>query len=248
MTTRRSDFRLGAGALLLATISCSSAPTNGSGNAAPSSAGAGGTGLVPPFPSAPSAGGAAVTGNGGTAGSVVAIGSGGADSAGGTTATGGAAPNPYDPSITFDWPEGTTAAKKCQAGHYVGTYTCTVTYGDGGGFSYPLTGPVDLVLAESSDGEFLTVSGGTLKSAAGFIAADAKVVGQLSCGSGAFTGTLQDGTLSIPPFPPGGTFGGDLSAGFVSVGPKLDGRWALVGEGQFAGYGCTGTWTAALQP
>jgi hypothetical protein len=171
-----------------------------------------------------------------------------ANAPGGAPASGGAAPNPYDPSVTFDWPEGTVGEKRCQAGHYVGTYTCTVTYGDAGGFSYPLSGPVDLVLAQSANGEFLTVNGGTLKSAAGIIAADAKVVGQLDCGSGTFTGTLQDGSLSIPPFPPGGTFGGDLSAQFVSAGPKLDGTWALAGGAQFAGYGCTGAWTVTLQP
>jgi hypothetical protein len=130
----------------------------------------------------------------------------------------------------------------------VGTYTCDVTFGDAGAAVFPLAGPVDLVLAEGQDGEFLVVSGGTLKSAAGLLVADAEVIGQLSCSSGAFSGTLRNGTLSIPPFPPGGTFGGDLSATFVSTGPRLEGTWALVGGGPFAGYGCSGPWTATLQP
>lgn len=157
-----------------------------------------------------------------------------------------------DPSL-FSWPEanpdGSTVAR-CQAGHYVGTYSCDVTgngLGVDGGVPYHLTGPVDLRLEQSQAGELLSVSGGTLKSAAGLLTLDASLVGALNCGTGAFSGTLQNGTLSIWPFPPGGTFAGSLSATFVSSGPKLDGSWTLVGEGQFTGYSCTGPWTATWQ-
>lgn len=170
-------------------------------------------------------------------------------------ATGGvtAAQTGRDPAL-FAWPEANPDASApllCKAGHYVGTYNCNVTgpngFGADGGIQFPLTGPVDLRLAQSQSGEFLTVSGGTLKSAAGLLALDASVDGTLNCQSGAFSGTLLNGTLSIPPFPPGGTFSGDLSATFVSDGPKLIGSWTLIGEGQYAGYSCTGPWTATWQ-
>jgi hypothetical protein len=179
---------------------------------------------------------------GGTTLAAAGSGAGGAPSAGG--ASGAPA---HDPTL-FDWPEGNPDAgpgTSCQAGHYVGTYACNVKYADAG--VYQLTGPVDLRLDESQNGEFLSVSGGTLKSTAGILALDATLVGKLNCQTGEFSGTLQNGTLSIPPFPPGGTFAGNLSAQFSSDGPRLVGSWTLIGEGVFAGYSCTSPWTAVWQ-
>jgi hypothetical protein len=194
-------------------------------------------------------------GTGGASGGPTSLsGDGGVSGSGGGGGTAGAprsTPNPYDPSVTFTWPETNPeagAGSLCQAGHYVGTYSCNVTFGDGGMTNYPLTGPVDLHLSEAQDGEFLSVSGGTLMSAAGILTLNATLAGKLNCGNGAFGGTLQNGTLSIFPFPPGGTFAGNLSARFVQTGPKLDGTWTLIGEGAFAGYACTGPWTATWQP
>lgn len=226
----------GAAALLLLIPLGSSCSAGGSTGVSPTSGSAGGgTGGTPVYGSG---GTSVVAGTGGT----LAQGSGGSSG-----------PAPHDPSL-FSWPEANpdgSTATLCKAGHYVGTYTCNVIgpngFGSDAGAKFPLTGPVDLRLADSQNGEFLSVSGGSLKSSAGFLQQDSTVAGTLNCQTGAFSGTLQNGTLSIPPFPPGGTFTGNLSAGFVSNGPKLDGSWTLIGLGQFTGYSCTGPWTATWQ-
>jgi hypothetical protein len=153
----------------------------------------------------------------------------------------------HDPNL-FSWPEANPDAgpgDRCKAGHYVGTYSCTVKLNDAG--LYDLNGPVDLSLAQAQSGEFLSVSGGTLKSTAAGLDLNATLVGQLSCQSGAFSGVLQNGQLSFLGFP-SGTFGGTLKATFVTDGPKLDGTWTLTGAGPYAGYKCTGPWTATFQP
>jgi hypothetical protein len=191
----------------------------------------------------------------GTGGDTTNVASGGASSGAGgvaSTGTGGStASGPHDPTL-FAWPEGNPdagAGGLCHAGHYVGTYSCDVHDGDAGStFNYSLTGPVDLTLQQGQSGEFLSVSGGTLKSAAGILSLNADLIGQLDCQTGEFSGYLQNGTLAIPPFPPGGTFKGSLSATFTSNGPELVGSWTLFGEGQFAGYFCRGPWTATWQP
>jgi hypothetical protein len=193
--------------------------------------------------------GRGATSGGGTENGGAASVPGGGGTAGAGVAAGGGAPYPYDLKTTFDWPETNLdggARSLCQSGHYVGTYSCNVTFQDAG-INYALTGPVDLRLSEQQEGEFLTISGGTLASAAGILALNASVIGKLNCQNGAFSGTLTGGTLSIPPFPPGGTFNGGLSASFVQADPKLTGTWTLNGEGTFAGYTCHGPWTATWQ-
>jgi hypothetical protein len=170
--------------------------------------------------------------------------------------TGGIAAPPSDPTA-FVWPESNPdggSVNLCKAGHYVGTYSCVVggfpglpvPTADGGG-GYQLTGPVDLILEESQEGEFLVVSGGTLKSAAGLLAMDAKVTGKLNCQTGTFDGSLGEGTVSIPPFPPGGSFTGTMAGAFDSTGPKMTGNWHLIGGPEFANATCTGPWTATWQ-
>lgn len=169
-------------------------------------------------------------------------------STGGTTAQGSGGAPGRDPSL-FRWPEASAdggAALLCKAGHYVGTYNCNVSGPGIEAGTYPLSGPVDLRLAQAQSGEFLSVSGGTLTSAAGFLGMSATVTGTLNCQTGAFSGTLTNGTLTFLILP-AGTFAGDLSASFVSSGPKLDGSWTLVGQGTTAGYSCAGPWTATWQ-
>jgi hypothetical protein len=169
---------------------------------------------------------------------------------GGTTSTVDASGEPaHDPAL-FNWPESTAdggTGTHCKAGHYVGTYNCNIEWGDAGAFSYPLSGPVDLRLEEAQSGEFLSVSGGTLTSAVGIVSLDSQLIGTLNCQTGEFTGTLQNGTFAIQPFPPGGTFDGHLNANFASAGPKLDGTWTLRGGGQFSASSCSGPWNATWQ-
>jgi len=172
-------------------------------------------------------------------------------STGGTggSANGGLPDASIDHAIASDSgnAEAGSHASRCQPGHYAGTFSCTLAFGDAGP-SLSLNGVVNLNLVQDQGGDVLTVSSGSLTSVAGVMAMSATLVGQLSCRSGAFEGTLQNGALSIPPFPPSGTVSGGLSGGFVESGPKLDGTWTLVGAGTLAGYHCTGPWTATWQP
>jgi hypothetical protein len=161
-----------------------------------------------------------------------------------------------DPTL-FTWPEGNPdggVKQLCKPGHYVGAYQCKITLppqfgafsGDAGSFS--ISGPVDLTLNQGQSGEFLTVSGGTLKSTAqGIFALAATVVGQLDCQTGVFSGQLVGGEVSIPPFPPGGTFDGTLNAAFDPRAAALEGHWTLVGGTTFTGIQCTGPWNATYQ-
>jgi hypothetical protein len=82
---------------------------------------------------------------------------------------------------------------------------------------------------------------------AGILALAATVNGKLDCQTGAFAGTLTDGTVAIPPFPSGGTFSGPLAASFVPARGTLDGTWTLIGGTQFSGASCSGPWTAVWQ-
>jgi hypothetical protein len=225
-----------------------------------------------------SAGGAAPATGGvisdGSGGATMTPGSGGASSALGT---GGVAhPTPSAPSagggimmipsaetggassgVSFDWPESDGGkAQNCKAGHYVGTFSCTYQFAmtDGGGI--PITGPVELTLSQSQDGEFLEVSGGTLDGHALIaIHFTADIHGKLDCSTGVFQGTLENGSYAVDPFPSGGTFNGPLTASTTMTPPCsgtcLNGTWALHETGA-AGTNhigtCAGTWTAALQP
>jgi hypothetical protein len=206
-----------------------------------------GSGFGPPTPGA--TGGAPAVGSGGaraTGGDLpasggVISGSGGASLpvTGGTTGT-------LDPSA-FSWPEATAdggASRLCKPGHYVGTYTCMITAPAGQpAAGFQLTGPVDLTLGEAQEGEFLVVSGGTLKTSAGLLSLEGSLTGKLDCQTGKFEGALDAGQLSIPPFPPGGTVDGTLSGVYVPATNGMDGTWVMTGGSSFPGYGCEGPWT-----
>jgi hypothetical protein len=208
-----------------------------------------------------SAGGAAIQVVPASGGAVPVTTTGPTTGAGGTTstaiATGGSTSRaPHDPSL-FTWPESTPdgGATLCKPGHYVGTYQCDVhpppafaAFFPDGSTGYIVNGPVDLMLSQGQDGEFLTVSGGTLQSTAqSLFVLQATVVGQLDCRTGLFSGQLTDGQVSIPPFPPGGTFTGPLSASFAAGNSELSGTWNLIGGATFGGTSCSGPWNATYQ-
>jgi hypothetical protein len=182
-------------------------------------------------------------------------GAGNTASGGGDTATGSSGSVAHDPKL-FAWPEGVGVdggggGGLCRAGHYVGTYSCTVHGAppvageppDAGPVIYSLQGPVDMVLQQGQSGEFLSVSGGTLNSAAGFLAMQATIDGTLNCQNGAFDGTLLHGSLNGLPE----AFGGKMQSTFSASGPTLTGRWQLFGEGLVQGYSCAGPWSAKWQ-
>jgi hypothetical protein len=191
--------------------------------------------------------------------SIIAAAGGTPASAGGATQVPGSGGVPgHDPGL-FGWPEGNPdggTLELCKPGHYVGTYECAVKpppafaafFPGDAGTGYLVNGAVDLVLNQSQSGEFLTVSGGTLKSTAQlFFALEAMVAGQLNCQTGVFSGQLVSGTVAIPPFPPGGTFDGPLSATFDPKAAALEGKWNLIGGATFQGTSCSGPWTATWQ-
>jgi hypothetical protein len=200
-------------------------------------------------------GGASVAppGSGGAASAAggAAPGSGGASGSGGLiTTVVGTGGSPYDPSVTFDWPESSGdagAASHCKAGHYVGTFQCNYVAAGSvdGSAGFPLNGPIDMHLDQGTSGEFLTVSGGKLTGATGLaIVFNADVVGQLDCGSGAFTGSLQNGVYNFFIFP-GGNFAGPFNGTFHSgATPTLSGTWQLQTGGSNTGS-CNGTWTVS---
>jgi hypothetical protein len=205
------------------------------------------------LPSVSSTGGSSpMAGAGGVP--VPAGGSGGTPASGGAplssggvpVATGGTAPGQRDPSA-FAWPEANPdggSARLCKPGHYVGTYKCTVTGPPGApAVALELTGPVDLRLEQAQEGEFLVVNGGTLTTSAGLLQLVAGLTGKLDCQTGRFEGALENGELSIPPFPPGGTVGGTLEGAFVPATSAMDGTWDLEAGTAFPGYGCEGPWT-----
>jgi hypothetical protein len=204
------------------------------------------------FSSAPNTGGSSpMPGSGGvplpSGGSGGTPASGGAplSSGGAPQATGGTAPGQRDPSA-FTWPEANPdggSARLCKPGHYVGTYKCTVTGPSGSIAGFDLTGPVDLRLEQAQEGEFLVVNGGTLTTSAGALQLVAGLTGKLDCQTGKFEGALENGELSIPPFPPGGTVGGTLSGAFQAATSAMDGTWDLEAGTAFPGYGCEGPWT-----
>lgn len=127
--------------------------------------------LLFPLGGACSAGGSRTfppSASGGSGGTPTYETGGASTAAGGTGQASGGSSAVRDRSL-FNWPEANpdgSAPLLCKAGHYVGTYSCNVTgpngFGTDGG-AYPLTGPVDLTLTQSQNGEFLDVSGGTLK-------------------------------------------------------------------------------------
>jgi hypothetical protein len=203
--------------------------------------------------SAPNAGGLGATpGSGGVpvamggSGGVIASGGVPLSSGGAPQATGGVAPGQRDPSA-FTWPEANPdggSARLCKPGHYVGTYQCTVTGPpDAPALGLQLMGPVDLRLEQGQEGEFLVVSGGTLTTSAGFLQLVADLTGKLDCQTGKFEGALENGELSIPPFPPGGSVGGTLTGVFAPATSAMDGTWDLEAGTAFPGYGCEGPWT-----
>jgi len=158
----------------------------------------------------------------------------------------------HDPAL-FAWPESSAdgGAGRCRPGHYVGTYSCAVRnaqWAGDAGLIIPIDGPVDLVLNEGQNGEFLTVSGGTLKSAAaGFFQLSGDVTGQLDCATGVFSGQVAMGEVSIPPLPPGGTFTATMNGALDSTNQSLSGTWRLTGGTTLQDWWCTGPWKVSYQ-
>jgi hypothetical protein len=122
-----------------------------------------------------------------------------------------------------------------------------------------VTGPIELTLLESQNGEFLEVSGGRMDGAALLaIAFTASLSGQLDCQTGAFVGNVTDGSYGLPPPPPPlvpgppfGYFEGPTHATYSPVGPALEnGTWdfAVKNAAGVEQGSCAGTWNATFVP
>ncbi len=161
-----------------------------------------------------------------------------------------------DPNAMFDWPESASgSAASCQAGVYTGTFECSfvpdpTSFGSDIG-TIDVSGPISLTLVQSIDGEFLEISDGSLDAVAQlFFGLQAKLHGQLDCGSGALMASGDDGSWALgdPSMPllPGGTLGVALTGALDAQTGEITGQWSIL-SGTVPGT-CTGTWSAMYMP
>lgn len=136
----------------------------------------------------------------------------------------------------------------CQEGAYEGTFACSYQMFPDAGLgdlgAVPAEGPVKLTLRRSAHGEFYVVTGGEFSGdASGVVVFNAKLVGDLDCGTGMFTGELAEGkakSLGLLDF----DFGGPLAARYDHAASAfVDGTWVLTVAQ--TGGACLGSWSAA---
>lgn len=156
----------------------------------------------------------------------------------------------YDPTVSFDWPQGTTGGGgSCKAGHYkgsfVGIYSPSIAVAP---VPIPVAGDIDLTLTKSANGEFFDITGGKVSGVADLLfpfAADVK--GTLNCTTVKLeNGFLSNGTYVVGVFPY--PFEGPLDASYDKLTHAFtSGTWT-VGEPKWttppALYGGSGTWQA----
>lgn len=168
---------------------------------------------------------------------------------------------PVDPTIRFDWSvdDPNPASLSCQPGHYtglfVGLYTSPITVV---GVPIPVTGNVDLTLAQSSNGEFFTITNG-------FVTGRADILAEYRCN---FYGTLNCTTKKLEKgsidckycvgayAADGGLclgleshFIGPVTADYNAANQAFENATWKGKEGSDAGvFGGLGTWTAAYTP
>jgi hypothetical protein len=152
--------------------------------------------------------------------------------------------NPYDPSVSFTWPESNPPPGTCQPGTYKGTFTCEISFIPG----FPpgqVTGPVSFTLSPSANGEFLEIQNGRLDAtASGTTPFGCDLIGKLDCATRTFHADAQNGTWGTPPFT--GTFFGSMDGTLDGLTNTLTGTWALTPGTMAAPQGgpCNGPWTA----
>jgi hypothetical protein len=157
---------------------------------------------------------------------------------------------PYDPNVHFDWPETTPMVGQCRPGTYTGTFQCSL----GSALTPSFSGPVTFTLSSTPDGEFLTISSGTLQANAnGTISAMGNLSGELDCTNNVFHAAVEDGTTSILV-----PFFGRLDGKLDRLTETLTGTWTLAPNiGNSSGglpdggaaplFGCSGTWSVVRQ-
>jgi hypothetical protein len=168
---------------------------------------------------------------------------------------------PVDPGIKFNWPvdDPNPAGLTCQPGHYAGAfaglYTSPITVV---GVPIPVVGDVNLTLTQSTNGEFFTITNGT-------VTGRADILAEYRC---AFNGTLNCTTKKLEMgsincgycvgayVPEGGIclgleshFIGPLTGDYNGASQSFENATWSGKEGADSGvFGGSGIWTAAYMP
>jgi len=158
----------------------------------------------------------------------------------------------YDPSVRFEWPESEQVGT-CKAGRYVGTfdgfYASGLTFI---GVPIPVAGNIDIVLDESVDGEFFTISNGKVSGLADFaFPFEAKIEGTLNCSTGELEGGfLRSGVYLVGPIV--GNFEGPLEGHYDKLAHAFTTSKWTVGEPTWVVprglYGGEGHWESTWTP
>jgi hypothetical protein len=171
-----------------------------------------------------------------------------AGSGGSSTGTGPMPGTGGSSSVTFEWPETAPGSGTCKAGQYhgdfLGIYSPAITVFPA---PIPVTGNVELTLAESADGEFFEISGGKVSGVAdGLFPYSADVVGTLDCTARKLVNaSLKNGkyTVGIMDYP----FEGPIAADYdMLTHAFVNGTWDVKEPNPI--YGGSGTWNARSVP
>ncbi|HEX4473694.1 MAG TPA: hypothetical protein VH142_01380 [Polyangiaceae bacterium] len=241
-----------------AVYSCGSSASSGPGPGAGGTFSYGGQSSLPSG-SGGFSGGAGFTGSGNT-GNPGAGNTGAAGSI--ANLEGGVFSNPpVDPTIQFNWPvDNPSPSLTCEPGHYAGTFTgFYASYLTFVGVPIPVAGNVDLRLDQSSNGEFYTITDGTVQGTVDVILAQYKcdIVGTLDCAQKKLVnGRLENCTYCVGVFLGDsgicggveGHFAGPLTADYDAANQSFEnGLWKGVEPTPTDSgiYGGSGQWTAA---
>lgn len=155
---------------------------------------------------------------------------------------------PPDPSIMFDWEEATGGKPvNCEPGHYVGTFMCDLKTADLG--TAHISGPVQLTLQQSKNGEFLEISDAHISGfALLFLNFEATLAGRLECTTRKLSAMAVDGSVGLgsAALLPVLGFSGQLNGDLDGAGELLSGTWSFpvtLPDGSQLGT-CVGPWTA----
>ena len=155
---------------------------------------------------------------------------------------------PPDPSIMFDWDEATGGKPvNCEPGHYVGTFKCDLATADLG--TAHISGPVELTLQQSKNGEFLEISDAHISGfALLFLNFQATLAGRLECTTRKLSAMAVDGAVGLgsADLLPVLGFSGQLNGELDPGGELLSGTWSFpvtLPDGSQLGT-CVGPWTA----
>ena len=166
-----------------------------------------------------------------------------------------------DPNILFNWSvDDPSPTLSCQAGLYTGSFTgfyasaITVV-----GVPIPVFGDVNLTLQQSANGEFYTISNGSVHGTADGILAqyDCKLTGTLDCSTKKLEDGLIDCNYCVGVFAGDsgiclgveGHFVGPVSADYDAANQSFEnGDWKGKEGADAAVFGGSGHWTAAYGP